>query len=253
MSKFDMNFENEFDVVEFDRLIEVENDIKVIKKLYYLRLRSKKLDVNTASELMNIKISTAYHLDDVWRYEGYEGLFHKKGAGRSSKLDEKELQQFSVLLDEKEEWLMSDILELVENEFKVEYSYNGLKQLIDTHFNVEIVNYFENKRNDKLSILDLINESNLDDREIKKLVDLMKKEENLNVYKRIIYILLKKLGFSTELSSYILSISTRTGNNWDNKWKTEEYGGLIHKKGQGRNPKLNDEDCKTLKKTSKTG
>jgi putative transposase len=247
-----MSSENVFDVVEFDRLIEIEKNKKVLKKLFYLRLRSKNLDVATASDLMNIKISTAYHLDDVWRYEGYNGLFHKKGAGPSSKLNANELEEFGVLLDEKEEWLMSDIIELVKNEFNIEYSYNGLKKLLDNNFDVKIVNYFENKRKNKLSILDLINESNLDDLEIKKLVDLMDKEENLSVFKRIQYILFKKLGFSTELASYILSISTRTGNNWSNKWKTEEYNGLIHKKGQGRKPKLNDNDLKLLKKTSKT-
>lgn len=64
MSRFDMSFENEFDVVEFDRLIEIETDKKVLKKLYYLRLRGKGLNVATASDLINFKQSTAYHLDD---------------------------------------------------------------------------------------------------------------------------------------------------------------------------------------------
>ena len=61
MTKFDMSFEREFDVVEFDNLIDKEKDKKVLEKLYYLRLRSKKLDVATASDLMNFKKSTAYH------------------------------------------------------------------------------------------------------------------------------------------------------------------------------------------------
>ena len=124
MSRFDMSFENEFDVVEFDRLIEIETDKKVLKKLYYLRLRGKGLSVATASDLINFKQSTAYYLDDVWRYKGYEGLFHKKGAGRESKLNEEELERLGQILGEKEEWLMNDLLDLVKNEFNVEYSYN---------------------------------------------------------------------------------------------------------------------------------
>jgi putative transposase len=249
MSRFDMNFENEFNVVEFDKLIEIETDKKILKKLYYLRLRAKGLDVATASDLINIKKSTAYHLDDVWRYEGYEGLFHKKGAGRGSKLNKEELERFGQILGEKKEWLMSDVLKLVKNEFNVEYSYNGLKKLLDRHFDVKILNHFENKRHEKLSILDHIKKSNLDDLEIRELIDLIKEEKDLNVFKRIIYILFKKLGFSTELASYILSITTRTGNNWDYRWKTEQYEGLINKPGQGRKPKLDSNDLKLLKKT----
>lgn len=248
MTKFDLSFEREFDVVEFDNLIDKETDKKVLEKLYYLRLRSKKLDVATASDLMNFKKSTAYHIDDVWRYEGYEGLLHKKGAGRSSYLNESELNQFGEILREKEEWLMSDLLEIVKKEFDADYSYNGLKKLLKTHFDVKIANYYENKRNEKLSILDLLSKSSFDELKIDKLVNLMGKEKDLKVYKRISYILLKTLGFSTELASYILNISTRTGNNWLKKWETEEYEGLLHKKGQGRKPQLNDEELNLLKK-----
>ena len=210
MSKFDMSCENEFDVVEFDNLIEMESDKKVLKKLYYLRLRSKGLDVATASDLIDFKKSTAYHLDNVWKYEGYKGLHHKKGAGRSTNLNENELHQLDEILSKKDEWLMSDLLELVKNEFGVEYSYNGLKKLLNTHFDVKIANEFENKKKEKLSILDLIRESTLDELEIEKLVDLLGKEKNLNVFKKVIYLLFKRLKFSTELSSYILSINTRT-------------------------------------------
>jgi transposase len=248
MTNFDMTSENAFDVIEFDSLIEIENDKNVLKKLYYLRLRSKGLDVASASDLINIKKSTAYHIDNVWKYEGYEGLFHKKGAGRRSKLNEHEFEQLGQILSKKEEWLMSDLLELVKNEFGAEYSYQGLKKLLKNRFDVKIANYFEKKTHSKLSILDLISESSLDELEIENLVDLMAKEKNLNVFKKITYILFKKLGFSTELASYILNINTRTGNNWDNKWKTEGYEGLIHKKGQGRKPKLSVEDLKLLKK-----
>jgi putative transposase len=251
MSRFDMSFENEFDVVEFDRLIEIETDKKVLKKLYYLRLRGKGLNVATASDLINFKQSTAYHLDDVWRYEGYAGLFHKKGAGREIKLNKEEFERFGQILGEKEEWLMNDLLDLVKNEFNVEYSYTGLKKLLDTYFDVKIVNFFEKKRNDKLSILDLIKKSSLSDLEISELIDLLDKEKDLNVYKKIIYILFKKLGFSTGLASHILNISTRTGNNWDKRWETKKYEGMIHKPGQGRKPKLDNDMLKILKKTKR--
>ena len=67
--------------------------------------------------------------------------------------------------------------------------------------------------------------------------------------KGLYYILFKKLGFSTGLASYILNITTRTGNNWDKRWETNKYEGMIHKVGQGRKPKLDDDMLEVLKKT----
>jgi transposase len=51
----------------------------------------------------------------------------------------------------------------------------------------------------------------------------------------------------------ILSVHPSTGNNWINRWEKEEYEGLLHKKGQGRKPKLSEENIEKLKKTKKSG
>jgi len=249
MTKFDLNFENEFDVVEFDRLIEKESEKKVLTKLYYLRLRAKGLSVSKASDLINIKRSTAYHLDDVWRYEGYNGLLHKKGAGRDLKINKNQLEKLREILNEKDQWTIQDILKIVKKNFNIEYSYTGMQKLLNTHFNINIINSYENKQYDKLSILDLIRNSELEDLEIEELIVLLKNEKDLNVFKKLIYILFKKLGFSTDLSAYILSITTRTGNNWLKNWNNEKYDGLIHKPGQGRKPKMDKDQLESLKKT----
>ena len=76
----------------------------------------------------------------------------------------------------------------------------------------------------------------------------IKKEKRSDTLKRLFYILLKKLGFSTDVASYFLNITSVTGNNWQKRREKEGYVGLVHKKGQGRKSKLTDEEKEYVKK-----
>ena len=91
--------------------------------------------------------------------------------------------------------------------------------------------------------------SNVEDtEEINRIKFLISREQNAEVLKKLIYILLRRLNFSNRFSSSLLSITTATGNNWLNRWEKIGYEGLKRKKGQGRKCKLTNEQLETLKK-----
>ena len=59
-----------------------ERDIKVYKKLSFVRFRKKGYSIKESYEFANIKKSTAYNIEDDWAENGYCGLLPKKKKGR---------------------------------------------------------------------------------------------------------------------------------------------------------------------------
>ena len=89
---------NDLTVEEIEYLMETESDVKVYKKLIFVRLRAEGLSIIEAYTLANIKRSTAYLIEDQWNEHGYIGLLPKKqkeGSGRKPKLNKKQLKQLS--------------------------------------------------------------------------------------------------------------------------------------------------------------
>ena len=115
-----------------------------------------------------------------------------------------------------------------------------------------IANYFEieedNKKISKNVIENFEDITEEDKNEINEIIQIMKEEKDIFVYKKLSYLLFRKIGFYNKETSYFMNITTTTGNNWLNAWKDQGYEGLLRKKGQGRKPKLNKKQLKTLKK-----
>ena len=78
--------------------------------------------------------------------------------------------------------------------------------------------------------------------ELNKIIGLVKNENDIFVYRKLIYLLFKLLGFSTEVALSFLNITPVTGNSWTKQWKENKYEGLLKKSGQGRKPKLTDDE-----------
>ena len=76
-----------------------------------------------------------------------------------------------------------------------------------------------------------------DDNELNRLKQLISQEKNIEVSKKLFYLILRCLGFSNKFSSTLLGITTVTGSTWKTNWKQNGYDGLKRKKGQGRKKK----------------
>lgn len=239
-------------VDEIDILINNENNIKMLPKLFYFRLRALGLPVKEAHTYANIKKSSAYYLEDLWAEGGYNSLLRKPGGGRDPKLNEEQLKELDLILKSKDTILVNEIMELIETKWGVKYSYMGIKNLLITQFNVQTDNYFQKKQEKDMNIQNIIdNFENLNDEtkgKINNLIALMNSEKDLNVYKKLIYLLFKEIGFSTKVSSEFLSVTPATGNNWSNQWEKSGHNGLSRKPGQGRKSKITPEIFEKSKK-----
>jgi transposase len=237
---------------EIVQLMDVETDVKIYKKLFYFKFKAMGFTSIESYNLASIKRSTAYHLDDLWIEGGYNSLLPKYSNGREPKLNEKQMKELSHILETKDGWLVNDVLKLIEEEWNIKYSYHGVLNLLKSHFNVNILNYYAEKQENKKDVDNFVqNFDNLSPEEkdqIELIIKYIEEEKESNILKKLFYLLFKKLGFFTDVVSCFLSVTTVTGNNWLKRWEKEGYEGLIHKKGQGRKPRLHEKDFEKLKK-----
>ena len=244
---------NDLTVDEFKQLMNKETDIKIYKKLNFLKLKAEGNSTKKAYKIANLKKSLAYRTLDQWNEGGYNALLRKPGGGRNIKLNSDQLKELKTNIVSKNLTSEENVQKYIKNKWNEEYTIAGVRNLLKTQFNINL-----NKNEDTIKELttklqkqlkELENSDVEDDDEINKLKFLISREQNAEVLKKLIYLLLRRLGFSNRFTSSLLSITTATGNNWLNKWKKIGYKGLKRKKGQGRKCKLTDKQLETLKKT----
>ena len=240
-------------VYEFEQLMNKETDVKVYKKLNFLKLKAEGNSTKKAYKIANLKKSSAYRILDQWNEGGYNALLRKPGGGRNIKLTEEQLKELKTNIISKYLTSEEDVQKYIKNQWNEEYTIAGVKNLLETQFNINL-----NENEDTIKELttklqkhlkELENSDVKDDDEINRIKFLISREQNADVLKKLVYILFRGLGFSNRFSSSLLSITTATGNNWLNKWNKTGYEGLKRKKGQGRKHKLSDKELETLKKT----
>ena len=100
-----------------------------------------------------------------------------------------------------------------------------------------------------MSIESLKNRSDLNNDE---LLQLMKNEKDINIYKKLNFIQLKNKGFTTEESYKLANLKKSSAYITLNQWNQGGYNALLRKSGGGRRPKLNNEQLKELKKDIQT-
>jgi len=87
---------------------------------------------------------------------------------------------------------------------------------------------------------------------IKKLKELIQKEQNKRIHERLLFIYQLYKGKSVYEACDILCIAYQTGYNWLKSWNKNGYKGLIPNFGGGRPPKLTEEQKEELKEILKS-
>ncbi|MDR2966486.1 MAG: hypothetical protein LBU74_00860 [Methanobacteriaceae archaeon] len=255
MNLEDLQSRSDLSLNEIDFLITHERDVKILIKLYYFRFKAMGFTSVESYKLAKIPKSTAYYMEDLWNEGGYSALLPKKGQGRKSKLNDVQMKELEEILDTKDKWIISDVENLIKEKWDVKYSYFGVRKLLINVFDVEIENLHDKKLKERSKIKNQIESfkdlSNKEKEELQDIVNLIKDEKRVDVLKRLIFLLLKKIGLSTANSSYFLGVTIATGNNWLRKWNKNQYSGLLHKPGQGRKSDLTLEHVDSIKKNSK--
>ena len=254
----DLTNEETFNFIK--NLMKKETNVKVYKKLSYLANKSLGYSVKEASERSFISQSYGYKIQDAWMEDGYEGLLskeRKEGSGRKSKLNKRELQQLSKILKTEKNLTIEKIINIVKEKFNKDYTYTGLKNLLKNQLNVDIDQYLDyTPRKDENTVPPVSEIENtiidLDDEELKVLIDYLHEEKDLFVYKKLLSFIYQKLDYSLESISKIIGVTRETLLSWNKQWENEGYDSLPRKSGQGRKSKLTDEQWEEIRKILRT-
>ena len=108
------------------RIKTLEKDVKILKRLYFIKFRYEGDGVEIASEKVGVTKRIGYIWQDRWNDDGYSGIVPRYAGGRPSKLSQSQKNELVELLKQKECWTTKDVRNLVSEKFNVEYT---LKQM----------------------------------------------------------------------------------------------------------------------------
>ena len=104
----------------------VEKDVKILKRLYFIKFRYSGDSVEKASEKVGVTKRIGYICQNRWNEKGYEGIIPRYAGGRPSKISEQQKKELEQILRRKESWTTKEIKYVISRECSVDYS---LKQI----------------------------------------------------------------------------------------------------------------------------
>ena len=118
-----------------DKINELERQVKIIKKLYFILDLYEGLTVKEASKKHCIGYMTGKRWKDQWNEGGFEGLKRKKGSGSKSKLTEEQLKTIFELIKEGKLLTKQQIYSFIKNEYHIEYSLRQIDRIAKKKLN----------------------------------------------------------------------------------------------------------------------
>jgi len=101
---------------------EKEKELRVLKRLYFIRFLYQGYVIEEASEKVGITMPTAYEWLKRWNKSGYSGLVPHFSGGPKPKLSKEEIEMLKNLLKTKDNWKLKEVRNLIKEQFGVEYS-----------------------------------------------------------------------------------------------------------------------------------
>jgi putative transposase len=80
----------------------VEKDVKILKRLYFIKFRYNGDSVEKASEKVGVTKRIGYIWQNRWNEKGYEGIIPRYAGGRPSKISEQQKKELEQILRRKE-------------------------------------------------------------------------------------------------------------------------------------------------------
>ncbi len=118
-------------IEELDKRIKtLETNVKVLKRLYFVKHRYNGKSVIEACDLVGVKKPVGYIWQDRWNKEGYSGLIPRYAGGRPSKLSKKQKERLLELLHQKDNWTTDEVRNLIKKEFNVEYTLKQIRIIL---------------------------------------------------------------------------------------------------------------------------
>src|SRR5512136_1167994 len=100
-------------IEELNRKIKsVEKDVKILKRLYFVKFRYNGESVEKAAEKVGVTKRIGYIWQERWNEKGYEGIIPRYAGGRPSKLTQQQKNELRQRLNQKESWTTKEVKEL---------------------------------------------------------------------------------------------------------------------------------------------
>ena len=108
----------------------LEKDVKILKRLYYVKFRYSGDSVEVASSKVGVTKMIGYEWQKRWNEDGYKGLIPRYSGGRPSKLSDEQKDDLKVLLKERNDWTTSEVKELIKDLFHVDYTIKQIRIIL---------------------------------------------------------------------------------------------------------------------------
>jgi len=112
------------------RIKSLEKNVKVLKRLYFVRYRYSGDSVEVASRKVGVTKMIGYTWQQRWNKDGYVGLIPRYGGGRPSKLMEEQKKELKLLLKERDDWNTNEVRNLINEKFGVKYSLKQVRIIL---------------------------------------------------------------------------------------------------------------------------
>ena len=89
-------------IEELNRKIKsVEKDVKILKRLYFIKFRYSEDSVEKASEKVGVTKRIGYIWQNRWNEKGYDGIIPRYAGGRPSKISDQQKSELEKILRRK--------------------------------------------------------------------------------------------------------------------------------------------------------
>lgn len=124
MAKHKLKLKDYDDNDKIDKLIkEKEIEVRYLNRLYFIRYMKKGHSIKEASDFVKVTVQTGTNWVHKYNNEGIEGLYYNyQNCGRHCKLSNDDKKKLTQIIDSKNDLSMSDIQEIIKNEFDIVYS-----------------------------------------------------------------------------------------------------------------------------------
>ena len=131
----------------FENKFVIENNSNVKQRLQLLLYLKEKRNMRNVAELLRISLGLVHYWKERFEKEGLAGLQDKKGRGRKSELNKKQLKEISYAVDNgipmkdgyKRGYKTKDVREFIKNKFGRNYTTrNCLKILRKLGYNLKV-------------------------------------------------------------------------------------------------------------------
>lgn len=110
--------------------LHAEKNVFVYKKLLSFLFQELGYSLEVISKLIGVTRETLLAWNKQWKSKEYESLLRKTGQGRKSKLTDEEWKEVRKMLRVRNDWILPEIADLIEEHYNVTYSLPHLARIL---------------------------------------------------------------------------------------------------------------------------